>query len=136
GSTDAPNQYTAYAYDALDNLIYIAQGAQHRYFKYDSLSRLTYERQVEQEAPHYAADSVTGNSYWSRRIDYNSQGLVQDAYDARQIHTHFDYDGLNRVGRSLIQTARPQPTTGMIRRRCRPARPVLIAAIQRVAWWP
>jgi len=97
GSTDNPNQYTSYEYDVLDNLIHIAQGAQHRYFKYDSLSRLTYERQVEQNAPWTTGDSVAGNYQWSRRIEYNSNGLVQDAYDARRKKTHFDYDGLNRV---------------------------------------
>lgn len=97
GSTDAPSQYSAYEYDPLDNLIHIAQGAQHRYFKFDSLSRLTYERQVEQDAPHSASDSLTGNSQWSRKITHNSQGLVEDAYDARQIRTQFIYDGLNRV---------------------------------------
>lgn len=97
GSTDTPNQYTAYEYDILDNLIHIAQGSQHRYFKYDSLTRLTYERQVEQDAPHTTTDSVAGNNQWSRKIVYNSQGLVQDAYDARQTRTQFIYDGLNRV---------------------------------------
>src|SRR2546425_8694416 len=47
--------------------------------------------------PISTSDYVAGNNQWSRKIIYNSSGLVQDAYDARQINTHFDYDGLNRV---------------------------------------
>jgi RHS repeat-associated protein len=93
---------STYKYDALNNLVQVTQAipnqtTQNRYFKYDSLGRLTFERQVEQDAPHNAADAVTGNNYWSRRYVYNSQSLIQDAYDARQINTHFAYDGLNRT---------------------------------------
>ncbi len=102
GTTSAPTQATSYEYDILDNLIHITQPGpnsitQNRYFKYDSLSRLTHERQVEQAAPWTTTDSVAGNNQWSRKIVYNSQSLVQDAYDARQLNTHFVYDGLNRV---------------------------------------
>lgn len=97
GAVGAPAQETAYEYDALDNLIHIAQGAQHRYFKYDSLGRLTHERQVEQDTPFTTQDSLAGNNLWSRKLVYNSNGLVTDAYDARQINTHLGYDGLNRI---------------------------------------
>jgi RHS repeat-associated protein len=116
GNLDAngvPVQSTAYEYDILDNLIHITQDAQQRFFKYDSLSRLTYERQVEQDAPWTTTDSVAGNSQWSRKIIYNSQSLVQDAYDARQINTHFVYDGLNRVSQINynLQSGSPDPAT-------------------------
>ncbi len=102
GDVSSPAQPTAYEYDKLNNLIHITQAGsggitQHRYFKYDSLSQLTYERQVEQAAPYTTTDSVAGNNLWSKKIIYDSQGLVTDAYDARQIHTHIEYDGLNRV---------------------------------------
>jgi RHS repeat-associated protein len=97
GPVGAPAQETTYEYDALDNLIHISQVAQPRYFKYDSLSRLTHERQVEQDSPFTTPDSVAGNNQWSRKLIYNSNGLVTDAYDARQINTHIGYDGLNRV---------------------------------------
>lgn len=97
GNVDTPAQATTYEYDTLDNLIHITQGSQQRYFKYDSLSRLTYERQVEQDAPWTTSDYVAGNNQWSRKVIYNSQGQVQDAYDARQVRTQFLYDGMNRV---------------------------------------
>jgi RHS repeat-associated protein len=103
GSTGAPNQATFYDFDALDNLVHISQPGpssitQHRYFKFDSQSRLVRERQVEQatNASYNLSDPLTGNSAWSRRIDYNSSGLVTDGYDARGVHTQFYYDSLNR----------------------------------------
>lgn len=99
GTTTAPVQATSYVYDALDNHIKITQGAQKRYFKYDSLSRLTHERQVEQDAPHYQPDTLTANNYWSRRYLYDTDSLLIDSYDARQVRAHFDYDGLNRLSK-------------------------------------
>lgn len=99
GSTSSPNQATNYSYDALDNLVHINQGSQDRYFKFDSFSRLIRERQVEQDtnSSYNLSDSLTGNSSWTRRVDYNSSGLVTDAYDARGVHTQVSYDDLNRV---------------------------------------
>src|SRR5262249_4626709 len=83
----------------LNNLVHITQDAQHRYFKYDSLSRLIRERQVEQatNSSYNLSDSLTGNSSWSRKLDYNSSGLITDAYDARVVHATFSYDDLNRI---------------------------------------
>lgn len=113
GLTETPNQYTTYEYDTLDNLVHVAQGSQHRYFKYDSLSRLTHDRQVEQDAPYTTSDYVAGNNQWSAKIIYNLQGKIQDAYDARQIKTHFDYDGLNRVSQInySLPNGSPDPAT-------------------------
>ncbi len=113
GNVDSPAQATGYEYDALGNLIHIAQGAQHRFFKYDSLSRLTHERQVEQNAPWTTSDSVAGNNQWSRKIIYNSNNLVTDAYDARQRRTQFIYDGLNRVSQIayFLANGSPDPAT-------------------------
>ncbi|MGB7925095.1 MAG: RHS repeat-associated core domain-containing protein [Pyrinomonadaceae bacterium] len=106
GPVDAPVQATYYWHDLLDNVVQIKQGAtlqggnivggQTRYFMYDALSRLIRERQVEEEtpAPHNLTDPLTGNSAWSARYEYNDNehGLLTDSYDARLIHTHFDYD--------------------------------------------
>ncbi len=102
GTLSTPAQPTFYEYDTLNNLIHVSQAGpngvtQNRYFKYDSLSRLTHERQVEQGVAYSTTDSVAGNNQWSSQIEYNSQGQIENAYDARGIRKHFTYDGLNRV---------------------------------------
>jgi RHS repeat-associated protein len=99
GTVGSPAQSTSFMYDVLDNLVKITQGSQERFFKYDSLSRLIRERQVEQttNSAYNLSDSLTGNSSWTRKLEYNSQGLVTNAYDARGVQTSFSYDGLNRV---------------------------------------
>lgn len=99
GSEASPNQSTSYQYDVLDNLVKITQGSQNRYLKYDSLSRLIREFQVEQVAnsSYNLTDSLTGNSSWTRKLEYNSDGLISHAYDARGVQTDFYYDGLNRL---------------------------------------
>lgn len=118
GTLDAPVQPSFYQYNTQGNLITISQGlsqqnvdpedpanyTQHRYFKYDALGRLTYERQVEQAGTFTASDSLTGNSAWSRRLVYDETinsvsyvGLLTSAYDARNIQTQFRYDHLNRI---------------------------------------
>lgn len=99
GTYTSPNQLTSYEYDVLDNLVHINQGSQDRYFKYDSLSRMIRERQVEQtvNSSYNLSDSLTGNSSWNHKIDYNSSGLVTDTYDARGVHATLSYDDLNRV---------------------------------------
>src|SRR6266403_4957414 len=44
-----------------------------------------------------SSDSWNTGGHWTRKILYNSSGLVTDAYDARGVHTTFSYDDLNRV---------------------------------------
>jgi RHS repeat-associated protein len=104
GSVDAPTQATYYEYSTAGNLVHIQQGVgsqlQHRYFKYDALGRLTYERQVEQAAIFTATDPLTNNSQWSRKVVYDEngyQGLASRTIDARNIQTHYQYDNLNRI---------------------------------------
>ncbi len=100
GTTGSPAQATYYMYDVLDNLVKITQGNdQQRYFKYDSLSRLIRERQVEQtiNSSFNLSDSLTGNSSWTRKLEYNSHGLLTHGYDARGIQADLYYDDLNRV---------------------------------------
>jgi RHS repeat-associated protein len=123
GSLDTANApATNYDYDTLGNLIHIAQGSntaqpQHRYFKYDALGRLTYERQVEQAAIFPASDTLTGNSQWSRRIVYDETidnvtytGLMTSMYDARNIRTQSQYDQLNRAWQVTYSDATPALT--------------------------
>jgi RHS repeat-associated protein len=120
GSFDAPVQPTFYQYNTQGSLIEVSQGLtqaglnpedasnylQHRYFKYDALSRLTYERQVEQNAntAFNVADPLTGNSQWSRKIAYDETingvsypGMVTSMMDARGVRTEYNYDNLNRI---------------------------------------
>jgi RHS repeat-associated protein len=115
---DHPAQPTSYQYNTQGNLITISQGVinpndnlenpanytQHRYFKYDSLGRLTHERQVEQVGTITLNDPLTGNNNWSRKLVYdeplngaNYTGLLTSSYDARNIETQFHYDNLNRI---------------------------------------
>ncbi len=120
GATTAPAQPSFYEYDTQGNVVRISQGltqqglnpedqasyAQHRYFKYDALSRLTYEKQAEQAGTINQADALTGNSAWSRHLTYDADtdpnhsvsypGLLARAEDARHIVTYFDYDRLSR----------------------------------------
>jgi YD repeat-containing protein len=110
GAPSTPTQRSYFSYNALGNLVQITQGAQSRYFKYDGLGRMTYERDPEQDAPYYAPDSYTGNNYWSRQTVYDSQSRVSDSYDARQINTHFSYDGLNRVKQATYSDGTPAVT--------------------------
>ena len=99
GTVSLPNQETVYVYDVLNNLVKITQGSQNRYFKYDSLSRLIREKQVEHAAnsSYNLSDSLTGNSSWSRKFEYNSHGLVTYAHDPLGVQTAFEYDALNRL---------------------------------------
>jgi RHS repeat-associated protein len=114
GEFDAPKQATDYYYNTQGNLVRIEQGAgvQKRYFEYDALGRLTYERQVEQAGSITITDPATGGALtdpvsgcnaWSRKLVYdetvggaNYSGLLTSAFDARGISTKMKYDNLNR----------------------------------------
>jgi RHS repeat-associated protein len=99
GSESSPNQSTSYQYDLLDNVVRITQGSQDRYFKYDSLSRLIRERQAEQvpNSSYNLTDSLTSNNSWTKKIVYNSHGLVTSTHDARGVEAAFSYDAINRL---------------------------------------
>lgn len=103
GLVTAPAQPTAYEYDANDNLAKITQTdgpvVQERLFKYDALSRLTHERQVE-AIPTLSNDGTPGSpgsNNWTKVLKYNQDGLLKEAIDARGVKTAFTYDGINRV---------------------------------------
>jgi len=107
GGVDTAAQSTTYDYDSQGNLVHIAQGSnpvQHRYFKYDALCRLTYERQVEKTNAFTLFDPVTGNSNWTRKFVYDETinlvtyaGLLTSSFDARNVQTTLRYDNLNRT---------------------------------------
>lgn len=119
-TADAP--VTTYDYDVLGNLVHTKQGSntaqpQNRYFKYDALSRITFVRQVEQNAIFSASDPLTNNGQWSRKIVYDEtingisyKGLATSVYDARNIRTQYKYDQLNRVWQTTYDDGTPTLT--------------------------
>ena len=86
-------QETVYAYDKNDNLTSVDQGGQTRAFRYDSLSRLTFERTPEQKA----TINDGGGLFWSAKYTYTSFDAVLTRQDARGVVTNYGYDGLNRL---------------------------------------
>jgi RHS repeat-associated protein len=110
------NYITKYKYDVLGNLRGVDQGPpdqpqqqQHRYYAYDSLSRLVRSRIPEQDANpdlvlkdaqgNTINDPFTGNGQWSAKIDYYANGEVSSKTDARGIKIDYSYDNLNRLYR-------------------------------------
>jgi len=116
GAVDAPTQPTFYEYDGNDNLVKIIQSdgttTQERKFKYDSLSRLTHEKQVEAD-PTLDSSGVHGSfdtNKWTKVLKYNVDGLLTEGTDARGVKTTFAYDGLNRVASVTFTDGTPTVT--------------------------
>ena len=72
---------TTYAYDPLDNLTTVTQGAQTRTFVYSSLSRLRSARNPESGAVSYT---------------YDNAGNLKTRTDARSVTALYAYDALHR----------------------------------------
>jgi len=99
--TEDPNglaYQTTYGYDTLGNLSTVTQGTQHRYFMYDSLSRLIRARNPELDANANLAlsDPISGNSQWSIAYAYDADGNLSSRTDARGVTATYTYDNLNR----------------------------------------
>jgi hypothetical protein len=98
-----PVQSTSHKYDGNNNLERVTQtsGAttQERIFRYDSLSRLTYEKQVEATATLNDSGSRIGaGGSWTNFYKYGADGLLDYSVDARGVKTNLDYDpDLNRL---------------------------------------
>jgi len=95
------NYTTNYTYSTLGDLIKVEQGAQYRYFLYDSLSRLLRAKNPEQDANTNIAltppsDQSTGNTAWALKYVYDSNGNLTSKVDARNVTTTYGYDALNR----------------------------------------
>jgi len=89
---------TTYEYDTLGNIVKVTQGAQQRYFMFDSLKRLIRMRAPEQGtyAPLNLSDPVTGNSAWSAGYQFDANGNLTQRTDARGVISTYTYDALNR----------------------------------------
>lgn len=89
---------TKYKYDVLDNLRKVEQGAQERFFMYDSLSRLIRARNPEQivRDAFDLLDLNTNNGQWTLKYTYDDNGNLATRTDARNVTTNYTYDGLNR----------------------------------------
>jgi RHS repeat-associated protein len=93
------NYSTIYQYNTLDDLVRVQQGAQNRYFLYDSLKRLRRAFNPEQTAnPAIAlADPESGNNQWNMAYSYDNNSNLTQKVEARNITTNYLYDELNRV---------------------------------------
>lgn len=89
---------TQYQYDVIDNLVKVIQGTQQRFFMYDSLRRLLRARNPEQNINPALdiSDSVTGNSQWTMKYQYDNGSNLEQKTDARNISITYAYDALNR----------------------------------------
>ncbi len=96
---DGQNLNTDYVFDTLGNLRKTIQGEQSRYFTYDSLGRLLYAKQPEQEAnaSFNLSDSITNNSNWAVKYQYDDNGNIVSTTDARGVTVTGTYDNLNRL---------------------------------------
>ncbi len=90
---------TDYVFDTLGNLRKTVQGEQNRFFMYDSLGRLLYAKQPEQDArlAFVATDPVTGNSAWSVKYEYDDNANITRTTDAKGAYIDGTYDNLNRL---------------------------------------
>lgn len=92
--------HTSYQYDVVGNLHQVTQGAQHRFFMYDSLSRLIRARNPEQDVNANLSpsltDPLTQNNAWSMAYTYDDNGNLATRTDARGVVATYGYDGLNR----------------------------------------
>lgn len=86
GSISAPNQATLYAYDTLNNLTTVTQGAQTRSFSFDSLSRLV-----------SAANPESGTISFQYDNNGNLTNKSQPRSGSITVVTTNTYDALNRV---------------------------------------
>jgi len=92
------NYKTEYAYDVLDDLTTVTQGAQTRTFGYDSLKRLK---------------SATNPESGTISYDYDNNSNLLQKTDARGVVTIYSYDELNRVKVILYRiNGQPDPNTG------------------------
>ena len=90
---------TDYVFDTLGNLRETIQDVQHRYFMHDSLGRLLYSKQPEEETntAFSATDPITSNTNWSVKYEYDDNGNITKTTDARGVYVEGTYNKFNRI---------------------------------------
>lgn len=120
GSVLAPGSWlTKYTYNTLGNLTETEQSVQQRYFKYDSLGRLTRQKLAEQTATLNDAGAFVGagasGAQWSEAFVYDTRSNLTQKTDARGVRTSYAYnnqttgaeDALNRLQAVFYDTSGP-----------------------------
>jgi len=100
GSVATSGLLTTYSYNTLGNLTGVAQGAQTRTFKYDSLSRLLAQKLAEASATLNDAGAYqTSGGTWSDVFTYDDRSNLTSRTDTRGVKTVYNYasDPLNRL---------------------------------------
>jgi len=96
---DSSALVTDYIFDTVGNLRKTTQGDQIRYFMYDSIGRLLFAKQPEQDTNSAltATDPITGNTAWSAKYVYDANSNITSTTDARNLSITAIYDKLNRL---------------------------------------
>jgi RHS repeat-associated protein len=104
GTLSSEALFTTYAYDALNRLVQVNQGAQTRSFRYDSLGRLTHQKLAERDAKLNDSGAWVEAGQWSDVFFYDKRSNLTQSVDARGVKTIFKYidgegneDPLNRL---------------------------------------
>jgi RHS repeat-associated protein len=97
--SDYPNYSTFYRYNEQGKMVEVVQGAQKRFFLYDSLGRLIRVRQPEQEVnPNLTTTkSIDGNNQWTAAFAYDVTSNVKRATDANGTNVINEYDKAKRI---------------------------------------
>jgi len=105
GVKDASGAVTQHAYDLLDNLTQVTQGAQTRAFQYSTLSRLTAACNPETGTANCATSPLPTSGL--ETYTYDSAGNLLTKADASGVGTTFTgYDGLGRpASKSYINSS-------------------------------
>ncbi len=110
--SDYPMNSTFYKYNVQGKMVEVTQGAQKRFFMYDSLGRLIRVRQPEQDinAALELTDVSTGNKDWTAKFTYDLFGNVLTTTDAKGTIVTNTYDKANRV-KTRIYSGEPAGQT-------------------------
>ena len=100
GTGTTPSMETDYSYDALGNLLTVAQwgggsGERLRTFTYDSLSRLLCASNPENSTAACPATATASYTSGTTGYTYDADSNVHTRTDARGITTTYSYDNLN-----------------------------------------